>query len=225
MRAPATCEAARLRGCEAARLRGCERKRAEPGFLPRPGGDRDAQRGAAFARCRACSPIAATALPRVARALSACAALGSSTLFVPNGPCTGGFQTRPRGVAPGSRLSAFGPRPSRTRPGDEGVSRPTKVSRSVGARHAGHPKKRLAFFGDHDSPCFHILCCAYQGDACVAPTKVLSYRGARSCAEPGIHNHNRCSDDGCCPRKSTPPWGYGCRARRQVGMPTCSAPE
>jgi hypothetical protein len=45
-----------------------------------------------------------------------------------------------------------------------------KTSKIVGARHAGHPKKRCPFFGDPDSPLSRLTPLRPEGDACVAPT-------------------------------------------------------
>jgi hypothetical protein len=54
-----------------------------------------------------------------------------------------------------------------------------KRSKIVGARHAGHPKKRCPFFGDPDSPLSRRTLLRPEGDACVAPTFPLCRAVAR----------------------------------------------
>ena len=100
-------------------------------------------------------------------------------------------------------------------------SRPAQ--RRAAARHPAAPVARMSGATSGES---RPACPGCRADALIRATNSsLCHSGARALArEPGIHNHNRCSDDGCCPRKSTPPWGYGFRARREVGMPTCRRP-
>src|SRR5258708_2714415 len=54
-----------------------------------------------------------------------------------------------------------------------------KTSNIVGARHAGHPKKRCPFFGDPDSPLSRLTPCGQGGDECVALTSRLGRAVAR----------------------------------------------